>query len=1021
MRKWFSLTLILFLVLPVAAQQRTGNIYGKVVDTDGNPLPGVTVTLTGSLTAPISVITSAEGVFRFLSLAPGRDYKVTAELEGFKTVTRENIIVSLGRNTEITLAMEMGTLEEEVTVIAATPVVETKRTTVAENITRDVLQSLPTSRDPWVILQQAPGVMVDRENVGGSESGQMAGFYSKGGGSEMWSIDGASIEDPSSVSSITYFDFDAFEEMNVTLGGGDVTVATGGVNVNMVTRRGGNNVSLGGRFYLTDQKFQADNLTDELRAEGVQGTNIIRNIKDYGFNTGGPFFKDKAWWWLSYGVQDIKSNNIYGNPDDTLLANYAAKINLQLVPQNRFEAFVHIGNKEKFGRSASYSFPRGWHQTGKYHFGTPIIKVEDEHMFGDNLFVSAKYSYSGGGFNMIPTDDEEMQQLMRYDVTAGIYRNSYWFYRADRPTHNFRLMASYFNDKLFGVSHEVKIGVEYRHSTGAHEWRTPGNVYTEYNYNYPTVDITGDNIPDLVDNIEWIYVERGWRDNNTVTEYVGFFSDTITVGRLNAILGFRYSHQHPRIGSFTMTAVEKDNGAWTNNFTTTAINAIDSLLPGLNIPTVDPDYAWKVFSPRLGLTYDLFGDGKTIVKLSLGQYGEFMGTDEAGYFEPLGLSGWSSFYWLDNGDGIVDATELFWRTASAYSLHPVFDANGNFIGDVNGAYGIMWEGYDFDNPQQTGAPRYTLDSSAGSPRISEAILSLERELLPDLGLGVHFTYRRFDHFNWNLAYDPATGDKASQDEYFQAGVIPEKVGPYSTGEAAGKPYYLLKGDIPYRWYQYREQRPDYYRDFKGVDFVLNKRLSNNWMLNLSFTLQDQREHYGDKGYLNPTNLWALDNITWAPQMGGSSGKIGMYVFSRWLFKLSGLYQLPLDFNLSFTFNAREGHIIPHTVDIVDYNAPNPYSQTINVYLDKFGTERLPTFYNLNLRIEKIVRYSDSGRIYFMADIFNVFNSAIMNRRYDRHHGTYYVHNGYFAQNATDFMANEILNPRVVRFGVRFQF
>jgi len=96
---------------------------------------------------------------------------------------------------------------------------------------------------------------------------------------------------------------------------------------------------------------------------------------------------------------------------------------------------------------------------------------------------------------MIPTDDEEMQQLMRYDVTAGIYRNSYWFYRADRPTHNFRLMANYFNDKLFGVSHEVKIGVEYRYSTGAHEWRTPGNVYTEYNYNYPTVDITGDNIP----------------------------------------------------------------------------------------------------------------------------------------------------------------------------------------------------------------------------------------------------------------------------------------------------------------------------------------------------------------------------------------------------------------------------------------------------------------------------------------------------------------------------------------------
>jgi hypothetical protein len=134
-----------------------------------------------------------------------------------------------------------------------------------------------------------------------------------------------------------------------------------------------------------------------------------------------------------------------------------------------------------------------------------------------------------------------------------------------------------------------------------------------------------------------------------------------------------------------------------------------------------------------------------------------------------------------------------------------------------------------------------------------------------------------------------------------------------------------------------------------------------------------------------------------------------------------MFCVPYDFNISLAFNAREGHIIPHSATIYDYNAPNPYDRSISVYLEQFGTERLPTFYNLNFRLEKVVRAGDAGNIYFMADLFNALNSAIMNRRYDRHHGTFYPHNGYFAQNATDFLANEILNPRIARFGVRFQF
>ncbi|MFO7867478.1 MAG: carboxypeptidase regulatory-like domain-containing protein [Candidatus Aminicenantes bacterium] len=1023
MKKLVGVLCVLLLTFPLAAQQRTGNIYGNVVDEDGNPLPGVEVTLTGSLTAATTAITNQEGNFRFLSLAPGRDYVIVVELEGFRTATRERITVNVGANTEMTIQMRMGTVEEEVTVTATTPVVETKSTTVGENVDREVLQSLPTSRDPWVILQQAAGVMVDRENIGGSESGQMAAFTSKGGGQEMWSMDGASIQDPASISSSTYFDFDAFEEMNIQSGGADVTAATAGVQINLVTRRGGNKINLGGRFYLTDQTFQDENLTDELREEGVIGTNVIRNIKDYGLNVGGPMFKDKVWWWLSYGSQDVKTNNIYGNRDDTLLTNYAAKLNFQLLPENRFEAFTHIGGKDKFGRSSSYSFPQGYNQFGAYYFGTPIVKFQDEHMFGDSMFVSLKYVWTGGGFNMYPAADMDLEKMFRYDVTAGIYRDSYYFYEALRPSTSIHFQGNYFNDRLFGVSHEFKFGAEYRVSKGQHQSRPPGNVYQLYNYNYGTVDITGDGYEDLVPGIRMLSTYRGWRDNNVIEEVVGFLSDTITMGKFTAILGLRFSSQSPKLEEFTMTAVEPDNPAWTDNVTPAAINAIDSIIPGLTVPTIDPDYAWNVLTPRLGLTYDMTGDGRNVFKLSLAQYGDYMGSDTAGYFRPLGLGGWMDFWWMDDGDGLADVNELYWVSAADKSPQRVFDDNGNFIGPLSGAEGIMWAGYDFNDPLAVDPnnQRYTLADDLNSSRTSEAILTFEKELMPDFGVAFDLTYRRFDKHKWNLEYDPATGTVQNQGEYVEAGTIPSEVGGYSTEDAAGRPYYLKSGDVPYRYYRYREHRPDYYQDYKGLTVRATKRMSNNWMLNASFTLQDQRQYFGDEGYLNPTNLWATDGLVRAPSIGGASGKINMDVFSSWLFKVSGLYALPLDFNVSFTMNARQGHIIPHTVEIYDYNAPNPYNRSITVYLEEYGTERLPTFYNLNFRLEKIVRAGDYGNIYFMADVFNALNSAIMNRRYTRHHGTYYPHNDSFAQNATDFLANEILNPRIVRFGIRFQF
>jgi hypothetical protein len=147
----------------------------------------------------------------------------------------------------------------------------------------------------------------------------------------------------------------------------------------------------------------------------------------------------------------------------------------------------------------------------------------------------------------------------------------------------------------------------------------------------------------------------------------------------------------------------------------------------------------------------------------------------------------------------------------------------------------------------------------------------------------------------------------------------------------------------------------------------------------------------------------------------------MPVFSRWMFKAQGLYQLPYDFNISFTFDAREGHIIVEEIDLVDNDAVNSQDTDLTMYTQKFGTNRMPTFWNLNIRLEKILRIGDTGRIYLMVDALNVFNQNMLNRQRTVNPGTLYLHDETFSANSRSGEPNEVLNLRIFRFGVGFQF
>ena len=272
------------------AQVSTGEILGKATDTSGAVLPGVTVTLTSAaLIQPMLAVTTEPRAYRFPSIPIGT-YMVSFELTGFKKYVRSDILIQAGFNAEVNARLEISTVQETVTVTGESPVVDTTSTTMSASFTKDMLEKIPNARDPWVIIEQTPGMVMSGANVGGNLSGQQTSFSAMGSSSnQQWNMNGAVVSDiASGNSSPTYYDFDSFDEIQITTGGSDASQQGAGVQINFVTKSGGNTLRGSTRFFDTNQKFESNNITASQRDFGAAGGNPIQDIQDYGIELGGP-------------------------------------------------------------------------------------------------------------------------------------------------------------------------------------------------------------------------------------------------------------------------------------------------------------------------------------------------------------------------------------------------------------------------------------------------------------------------------------------------------------------------------------------------------------------------------------------------------------------------------------------------------------------------------------------------------------------------------------------------------------
>ena len=359
---------------------------------------------------------------------------------------------------QINAELELSSVQETVTVTGESPLIDTKATGTKTSFDLESLQGLPTARDPWVMLEKTPGITMDRANVGGSQSGQQSGYISRGSstGNNKWSIDGVDVTDMSATgSSPMYYDFDMLEEMQVTTGGADASQQTGGVGINLVTRGGTDRFKGSGRFLVTDDAFQADNINDELRAQGAGSGSPIQNIQDYGFEVGGPIKRGKAWFWGSYGTQDIKVGVVgfYKDtptcrptpPTDTqglrdcletdltTLDNYNWKVTVAPFESNRFGLQNTWGGKVRNARDASDTRPiettyRQKNTDSRYGtFGwnsgpVPIWKASDQHVFSDRFLVDAQWAHVGNNFTLDFHDDSLYDVQPKFETSTGKVR-----------------------------------------------------------------------------------------------------------------------------------------------------------------------------------------------------------------------------------------------------------------------------------------------------------------------------------------------------------------------------------------------------------------------------------------------------------------------------------------------------------------------------------------------------------------------------------------------------------------------
>ncbi len=1017
-RSYLARVLVWFVALAglglhAAAQTNTGNVYGNVIDESGGVLPGGTATLTGDR-APVTTSVDSNGLFRFLKVPPGK-YSVTVNMPGFTTVTRENVIVNVGGNTQVDVQLRLSAVQEAVTVTSATPLIDTRKVETGQNFSRDELQEIPTARDVWGLIQQVPGIQIDSVQGAGANSATVGGpdFINKGSGNVVYQVDGSTITDNTygnpfqrqNGGTNTFLDFATFEDVEVATGGSVLEQQTSGVTINVVTKRGTNEYRGNARFLYASDNWQSDNTPDELAAQGFTA-NDIRFIREYGADFGGPIVKDKVWLWFAGAYQTVSVNpsDFYTEgadfPETANLEPWSAKLNWQITNANAAQLYYSRSDRQQFGAGAAPGRPI--ETRIDYPIITNFYKIEDSHVFSSDFFASIFGNYQAPSYSeipigsldcgpvrfQIPCEGDGSKDIQYFDDG---YHNNYTYYWAKDPQKQGNLqMSKFFNTG--NINHEVKFSFNYRQQIADSATGLPGNQNNGFEYADPSSNTA--------------LISRGVRPVFENQIWSGTLGDTITAGNFTAQLGVRYDRQQAR----NLPGQTFENPLFSEPCPT-CLGPDGEPFPGLPAVFYHGSDEWQFdftnWQPRVSASYALGEKKNTLLRASYAQFADQLGF--IGYYgSGVPISNGAYYYWNDmNTDHTVQQNEILWE----YGIYAFYNSVDPFV--------------------LPNVPNI-IDPNLKTPKTQELTFGADHQLTDNFAVSATFSYRTTN----SLFEDQPNGSNINTWELAgrtQCLLDPnDENSPRVPCVATAANGFTLPFDVPFYSLTLEDEpagvtisnRPGATQRYYGIDLSIVKRLSDKWMLRGNFGWNNFTQHLNAESIRNPNNFWSTGGSncgsppeTSCPAVGFSS-RDQVFLNGEWQFNVTGLYQAPWGINFGVNFFGRQGYPNPYYVRTRATDAAG-ISHIYSILIDQVDTFRYENVYQLDFRLEKA--FTIGGfTITPAAEIFNVTNNNAVLERYQRT-GDYRASTGEFTQNAFFNDIVEVQSPRILRLGIAVAF
>jgi hypothetical protein len=955
--------ILLLNVLPFAgrsAAQEQAGVIGQVTDNSGGVLPGVTVTTTSPVlqVRSMTAVTNERGEYRIAPLPIGT-YTVEYTLAGFQTVRRENVRLTVGFVARLDIQLNVGSLNESITVSGAAPVVDVSSTTVSTRLTNEALLLLPGARNGLqAIMGQAPGVRTNI-NVGAAGFTAVPLFKAFGQDGNGWTqLDGVAMMTAKrrSAGGTPRWDYQTIEEAQVQSLAGDADVPRQGVTVSGVIKSGGNDFHGTGSYNGTSDKFEGDNRDAALVAQGITSTGGIQRRWDIFGELSGRVIRDKLWFYVEQRHQDQITRTVQcfepsGKPCTGRLAHptFTEKISYQMNGSTRITHFFHsqhIYTWSGGSRLVPYSARSYNDQFSK------AAKGEVQVVRGNSLVLSALLGY----FGWDNLNENFGTEPYRIDlVTREVYPGSASSGGGGgQPDWGWgpRVNLSWYKPDWFYGNHAFKAGFDYLQYRADSSYRMPAGAKKNPWYRLQFRNGTPDSI--VIPNFPVDPISR-------VAYLPVYLQDSWTIARrLTLGLGLRFEHS---VGWAPEQCREAAPPPGDVAFPAACYDRID----------IKP---WNSFVPRVRAAYDVTGDGKTVIKGGWGRYARNRNAEDPQAFEQNGPA-FATYRWRDvNGNRDYDRGEVDLRPNGPDFLQIVAEGRS-----LSGSLAKV-----LVNPNEK------------QPVSDEFSISLERELMAGFAMRATAVYHRnlngYRIYNELRPYSAFTIPITNRD--------PGPDGVVGNADDTGK--FITYYDFPasYAGAQFLSRMqvndPESDQHYKSLELAASKRLADRWQFQASYSTT--QKHI-------PWAMSIVDNISNTVEFTeiDPNAEINTGDFTReWLARVSGSYSFPMDILAAVKYEHRSGTPLARTA-LFRGGVQIP-SITLNV--EPLGSLYLPNIALTDFSLQKSFAVRNRQRVGLRLNVYNVFNTNVVTAM--------------TVQSGPNFgRATSILLPRIFEMGVAYSF